>query len=277
MEFVKDVTTEDFGRAVLQRSHEMPVVVDFWAEWCGPCRTLDPMLERVAQEHAGAFELVKVDVDRNQALARQFGVQGIPMVLGFRDGQAVSRFTGAIPEAALRQWVDDLLPSEADLVVDRARDAVLEGDHDQGEALFRQALEHDDRHQDAGTGLASLLIARGQTEEALIVLGKLSPTAEVERLQAAARVTASQESDVPALEAKLEADASDQQARLELGRALAAKAEFEPALDHLLAVVASRGDSREEARRVMLDIFDLLGADHPLAVEYRRKLASELF
>ena len=270
-----DISTEDFGRAVLQRSHETTVVVDFWAEWCGPCKTLGPILEKVAAETQ--IELVKVDVDANQQLAQQFGVQGIPNVIAFRNGEAVSRFTGAIPEASVRDWVGALLPSGADLTVDRARDAILSSNEALAESLFREALEQDADHQEAGTGLASLLIARGETQDALITLGKLSPTAEVERLQAAARLTASQGTDVAGFEAALEEDPADTAAQLSLGTALAANGEYEPALDHLLAIVVAKGPDAQAAKAAMLDVFGVLGLDHPLTIEYRRRLASALF
>ncbi len=277
MSYVRDIDTEAFGPAVLQRSHEVPVVVDFWAEWCAPCRTLGPILEKLAGEYRGQFELVKVDVDANQALARQFGVQGIPLVLAFRNGQPVDRFTGALPEAAVRKWLDGILPTEADRLVDAARDALLDGDEEEADRLLREVLAADPDHHDAGTTLASLLIARGETDEALIVLGRLSPTAEVDRLQAAARVAASQDTDVPALEARLAADPDDEDARVELAQALAARREYEPALDHLLAVVAARGERQDDARQAMLDVFGLLGNEHPLTTGYRRRLANVLF
>lgn len=277
MSNVRDISQETFGPDVLQRSYEVPVVVDFWAAWCGPCRVLGPILENLAAEYGGAFELVKVDVDANQELAAQFGVQGIPTVVGFRDGQAATRFTGALPEQAVRQWIDDLLPTPADMAVDAARDAALEGDSDRAEAIYREVLGADPGHQDAGAGLASLLIARGDTAEALIVLGKLTPTDEVERLQAAARVAAGRGDDVASLEAKLEADPDDETARLQLAQALATRAEYEPALDHLLAVVGTRGERRDEARKAMLDIFTVLGDGHPLTATYRRQLANLLF
>jgi putative thioredoxin len=270
-----DISTEQFGQAVLQRSHEIPVIVDFWAQWCGPCKTLGPLLEKVAGELE--VELVKVDVDSNQQLAQQYGVQGIPNVIGFRDGQPVSRFTGAVPEAAVRRWVAALLPSPADLAVDEARDAVLDGEEGRAEELYRNALETDPNHVEAGTGLASLLIARGETAEALIVLGKLAPTPEVERLQAAARVSTSKGSDVSEFEAALELDPSDDTARLSLGNALAARGEYEPALDHLLSLVAARAANSDAARAAMLDVFGVLGGDHPLTLEYRRRLASALY
>jgi len=277
MAHVKDIDQQQFGTEVLQRSHEVPVVVDFWAEWCGPCRTLGPALERVAAEYDGAFELVKVDVDRNQALSQQFGIQSIPTVIGFKDGKPASQFMGAVPEAQIRQFVDALLPTELDRLVDRARDLVLEGDEEGASALFTQVLEREPDHVEAGAGLASLLIAGGDTDTALIVLGKLPRTSEVERLEAAARVTAAQGADVSAIEARLEDSPEDDTIRIELAQALAANGEQEAALDLLLAVVAKKGDAMEDARLAMVDIFGLLGDESPLTVSYRKALANTLF
>ncbi len=275
--FVTDTTTARFGADVLQRSRDVPVVVDFWAAWCGPCKTLGPILEKAADDYEGAFHLVKVDVDANQDLARQFGVQGIPTVVAFRDGKPVARFTGALPDRAVREWLDALQPTEADLTVDRARDAELAGDMAAAEALFREVVADIPDHLEAGTGLAGLLIARGATDEALGVLDRLPATGEVEKLRAAARVTQAQDEDIPALEAAAAAAPDDPAPRLELARALAAKAEYEPALDNMLAVVASKGDLKEEARLAMLDIFELLGNEHPLTQAYRKQLANALF
>jgi putative thioredoxin len=274
---VKDIDQQAFGLEVLQRSHEVPVLVDFWATWCGPCKVLGPILEKVAGDYEGALELVKVDVDHNPALASQFGVQGIPTVLAFKDGRPVDRFTGALPEDAVRRWAAALLPTEIDHTVEQARDAVLDGDDAGAEALFLRVLAEVPDHPDAGTGLASLLIARGDTAEALILLGKLARSAEVERLEAAARLAAAQGGDLHALEARLSADPEDQQGRIELGRALAARHEYEPALDHLLAAVKAGGDKREAARQAMVDVFGVLGVAHPLTLSYRRALASALY
>jgi putative thioredoxin len=274
---VRDISTAEFPSAVLQRSQEIPVVVDFWAEWCGPCKVLGPTLERLAEEMDGAFELVKVDVDANQQLAAQFGVQGIPMVVGFRHGAPVSHFTGALPEQAVRSWLVEILPTELDAMVDEARDAVLAGDNDTAEARFREVLDRQADHVEAGTGLASLLISKRETEEALIVLGKLAPTAEVERLQAAARLTASESSDIGELEAKLAADTGDDVARIELANALAGKGQFEPALDHLIGIIERKTEHKDDARKAMLDIFDVIGDGHPLTGPYRRRLANALF
>ncbi len=273
----KDVDTATFSQDVLQRSREIPVVADFWAEWCQPCKTLSPALEKVTQEADGAFELVKIDVDANPELAQQYGVQGIPTVIAFRDGDEVSRFTGALPEPAIATWVQSMLPDEFDLMVDQARTARLDGDDPTAEHLLRQVLDARPDHTEAGTSLAGMLIDRGDTEEALIVLGRLVPDPEVDRLTAAARLRAAAGNDVAALERRVEAEPDNQRARLELARALAAHNEYEPALDHLLAVVRAGGELREEARVAIVDIFEILGPEHPLTGPYRRRLGSALY
>ena len=277
MSFVKDIDQTQFGAAVLQRSSEVPVVVDFWAEWCGPCKVLGPILERLADSYGGRFELVKVDVDANRELQAQFRVQSIPTVIAFKDGRPVSSFIGAKPEAQVRAWIEALLPTALDLMVERARDLALEGDEAGAETLYREVLAEVADHQEAATALAALLIARRETADALVVLGRLPRTADVERLEAAARLAARSDVDLSALEARLAADETDDGARLELGEALAAKGEYEAGLDHLLTVVRNGGAPRERARRAIIDVLGLLGPEHPLTATYRRRLASELF
>lgn len=275
--YIKDITTEDFQQAVLQKSHEVPVVVDFWAEWCGPCRTLGPALEKLTAEAAGDFVLAKVDVDANQELAAQFNVQGIPTVIGFRGGAAVDQFTGALPEPAIKQWLEGLLPSELDKVVEQARDAAIAGNLETAERLFAAVLGEQADHQEAGTGLAALQIASGRHDDALVLLGKLAITDEVERLQSAARLSASRGTDLSEIENRLEAQPDNDAVRIELALALAGRAEYEPALDHMLSVVKGRGTGKDDARMAMLDIFEVLGDGHPLTTTYRRQLASALF
>jgi putative thioredoxin len=276
-EHVKEINAPEFIDAVVQRSHDVPVVVDFWAEWCAPCRTLGPLLERLAAEYGGGFELVKVDVDANQALAQQFGVQGIPYVMAFKGGKPVSQFTGALPETQVRSFLDGIVPSRLDLIVDDARTAMLDGEDARAEELLRAVLAEKMDHEEAGTTLAALYLSKGDNARALDVLAPLSPTSEVERLRATARLTDIEGSDIAALTAALDADPDDDATRLELGRALAGAAEFEPALDHFLAVVRKKNELRDQARKAMIDVFEVLGADHPLSMSYRRELANALY
>ncbi len=275
--FIHDVSAADFQQNVLQKSHEVPVVVDFWAEWCGPCRTLGPTLEKLATEADGKFILAKVDVDSNQELAAQFNVQGIPMVIGFRNGAPVDQFTGALPENAINEWLTNLLPSEIELVVDRARDAAIAGNLETSERLFSAVLEEQPDHHGAGTGLAALMMTSGRQADALALLDKLPATDEVARLKSAARLSASGTSDLTEITARLEASPDDDGIRIELALALAGRADYEPALDHLLGVVRSGGASKDDARKAIIDILDVLGDGHPLTTTYRRQLASALF
>ncbi len=275
--YIKDISSAEFQQEVLLRSREVPVLVDFWAEWCGPCKTLSPLLERITQEAGGRFELAKVDVDANQDLSAQFRIQSIPTVVAIRHGKEVDRFSGALPEASILAFIDGVMPSELDLMVDEARTALVAGDNTAAEHMLRQVLDQKPDHQEAGTSLAALLIDKGETEEAMIVLGKLIPDADVERLQSAARLRGSAGIDLTELEAAVRADPSDGNAQLELARALAAHAEYEPALDRMLDVVRNNGDLKEEARLAMVDIFGVLGSDHPLTVTYRRQLANALY
>lgn len=276
-QFVKDVDAAEFVTEVVQRSHDVPVVVDFWAAWCGPCRTLGPLLEQLAGEYAGGFELVKVDVDRNQALAQQFGVQSIPYVMAFKGGVPVNQFTGALPEQAVRSWLDTLVPGELEIATERARDAMLEGDDDKAESLLKAILAQKMDHEEAGTALASLYLSQSRNAEALDVLAPLSPTSEVEKLRATARVTQTRGEDLAELEARLAADPDDDQARLDLAAALAGNAEYEAALDQFLEVVRKKNSRLEDARQGMVDIFELLGPEHPLSLTYRKQLANALF
>jgi putative thioredoxin len=276
-QYVKDVTTDDFQQEVLLRSRDVPVLVDFWAEWCGPCKTLSPLLERLTDEAGGAFELAKIDVDANQDLSGQFMIQSIPTVVAIRNGKEIDRFSGALPEESIKAFIEGVLPTELDRMVDEARSALIAGDTAGAEHILRQVLDQRSDHQEAGTSLAALLIDRGDIEEGLIVLGKLVPDADVERLQAAARLRQSAGDDISELEAAAIAKPGDDEAQMNLAKALAARSEFEPALDRLLAVVARKGSGREDARQSMVDIFEVLGNDHPLTATYRRQLATVLY
>lgn len=272
---VTDVSTSEFADKVLLRSGEVPVVVDFWAAWCGPCRVLGPILERAAAEADGEWELVKVDVDQNQQLAGEFGVQGIPTVIGFRDGRPAARFTGALPEAQVRQWLRELVPSRADKLAAGAVSALDTGDVAAAESGFREALSADPAHLEAGTGLAGLLLDRGEAEEAGAVLSALPDTETVRGLKTRARLMESR-LDVGVLREKVEQDPENWQAHLDLGRALAAEGSYAEAFDHLQQVVEGDPELTDQARTTMVDLFSLVD-DPALVSHYRRRLASALF
>ncbi len=273
MNAVKNVDAAAFEHEVLRRSFEVPVVVDFWAEWCGPCKVLGPTLERLATEGGGAWELAKIDVDANQQLAMQFQVQGIPTVVAFKDGRPVDRFTGAVPEPQIRQFIERVVPSELDMLAAEGEMLWEQGEDDRAEAAFRTVLATDPSHQIAGLGLAGMLLERDDGPGCLDVLSRLAPTEDVRRLQATARLTASDlESDLPAEPP----DAPE--ARLDYAKAVAANGRYQEAFEVLLDLVALRDEQYSDgARLVMLDLFELLGPEDPLTTTYRRRLASALF
>jgi len=253
---VKDVAETDFATEVIQRSYERPVVVDFWAAWCGPCRTLGPVLERVADSHAGDVELVKVDVDANPRLADAFQVRGIPAVKAFRNGAVVGEFVGAYPEEAVKQFFTSILPTGADRL---AAAGASSNDPEEAERSFRRALEDDPGHREAILGLSELLADRGDLEEASALLARLPEDADVRRLKA----------EIELIEAAREAGPGDPLS------AAGQNGDWRPALEQLLEEV--REGDREDARQKMVDIFEVLGPEHELTREYRTKLAAALF
>jgi putative thioredoxin len=278
---ILEVSDATFYEQVLVRSHELPVVVDFWAPWCGPCRQLGPILERVAAAAAGRFLVAKLNIDESPAVARQYGVQSIPLVVAFRDGQPVDQFLGLQPESAVREFVARLEPSAADRAASEAEKLAEQGEKTAAEARYRGALESEPRHARALLGLARLLGARGEIEPALELIGRIVPgspvEAEVDRLAAELRMRAHGSADEGALRRRIAADEKDFGARLELGRALAATRRPEEALPLLVEVVRASPAHAEDARKAMLDAFELLGPRHALTLQYRKQLAQALF
>jgi putative thioredoxin len=249
MTAVFDVDEQQFMDRVVERSREVPVVVDFWADWCGPCKALSPALEQAANSRAGKVELAKVDVDKNQMLAQTFGVRGIPAVKAFRDGRIVDEFTGAIPPAQVERFFDRLVPSEADELAASGED----------EESLRRALEIEPNHPDAAVALARLLIERGELDEAERLLEPLGHDFRAAGLQA--RIDLAREGKEP--EAALQAwDDGD----------------YERALELLQEALTTATDSteRDQLRKVMVAIFTELGPDSELASRHRRRLASAL-
>ena len=279
--WVIETGDRDFETAVIERSKRTPVVVDFWASWCAPCRTLGPILERLADEQRGAFVLAKVNVDQNPGLSRALNVQSIPMVLGFRDGQVVAEFVGALPEAAVREFLAKILPGEADHLATAARQQLAEGETGRAEGTFRQALDLDARCGPALLGLAGILADRREYVEALQLLDRVGPgpaRPDADRLAAEIRIRQAGGGDEHALRAKLAADPADLATRLVLGQVLGAAARYPEALEEYLEIVRRDRAFRDgAARKAMLDIFDLLGAGNEIVDRYRSELAKVLF
>ena len=244
-----DVTESTFQTAVLDRSHTVPVVVDFWAEWCGPCRQLGPVIEKAITERGGQIELAKVDVDSNQVLAGTYGIQSIPAVKAFKDGQVAAEFVGAQPPTAVAAFLDSLLPSEADTLV-------AQGD----EESLRRAVAIEPSRADAVVPLARLLHARGDGAEAQTLLREVPGSFAADGL--AARIALErQDSGVDVQEAFAALD----------------RGEHERALDLLIGALPGADGARDDIRRVVVGILDELGVENPLARESRRRLASALY
>jgi putative thioredoxin len=280
---IVDVGDADFVREVVEHSSRVPVIVDFWAPWCGPCRQLGPALERAVTEQGGAVRLAKVNVDQSPQVARQFRVQSIPLVVAFKDGSPVAEFLGAQPEPVVKRFVASLLPSEADRLAQDGAELFVGGHANAAEERFRAALEQDARHPQALLGLARVLGAGDRAEEALALLERIvsAPPAveqEAARLAAELRTESAPSADLDAARARAAAAPDDLAAQLELGRALAATKRYDEALPVLLAgVERDKSFADEAARKAMVDIFDLLGRDHPLVDTYRPALSRVLF
>jgi putative thioredoxin len=272
-EHILDVGEADFEREVLLRSHEVPVVVDFWATWCMPCKVLGPMLERMAIEAGGLFRLAKVDVDQNPNLALRFGVRGIPAVKGFRNGQVAAEFVGAQPEPVVRRFVQGLAPSEQDQAIEKARGFLATRHWAEAEVGFREVLDREEASGPASLGLAQSLLMQGKGGEALELLRSFPPSNEIveaERLRPLAELLTEVETGSP--------NGDPLQASLHQAGRLIHRGNLPAAMDGLIDIL--RQDKRYRGglpKNVLLALFALLGDDDPLTRQYRDELASVLF
>jgi putative thioredoxin len=286
--WIVEAQADTFQQEVVDRSRELPVVVDFWAQWCQPCRLLAPILEKLAVEYGGKFLLVKADTDRLPDAATQFGVQSIPAVYGLRGGELVDMFVGVLSETQIRAWLDRLLPSPAELLLAEARP--LEAIDPAGaEAKYRQAIELAPELAAARIALATLLVSaassdEGRTSEARALIDQLSGRGflepEAQRVKALLDLEAHglQAGGLDECRAAAEAEPGNMELQLKLAESLAAHGEYATALELALRIVETdRKQSREPARKLMIDIFQLLPGDSELTSAFRRKLSMALY
>jgi putative thioredoxin len=261
----------------------VPVLVDFWAPWCAPCRALKPILEKLAAEYQGRFLLAKVNSDEHPQLSAQFGVRGIPNVKAFVDGKLADEFTGALPEAGVRAFIDRLIPTPGEKLRRSARALVAQGDFDEAERHLRSALELEPANHAVRLDLVDLLLAKNSHAEADAMFAPIPERERDERAERLYSVLAlwKRSRQLPALEeleAKLAANPDDLPARLALGERLLADKRYEPALAALLEVVRrDRGALRTSARKLMIEVFKLAEDQPGLVSEYRRLLAGALY
>jgi putative thioredoxin len=287
-DIIKDSTTASFAKDVIEASRAVPVIVDFWAAWCGPCKQLTPMLEKVVKSYAGKVRMVKINVDEHPGIAGQLRVQSLPTVYAFRDGRPLDGFMGAQPESAIRAFVDRLVGEEAEAdvatVLATAGQALEEGDVQAAAEIFAAVLQEHKQNPIALAGLARCYLQTGDVDRAEQMIALVPPEekkiAAVEQVKAALELArkAPKADQQGELEKKLAANPADPQARFDLAVALAARGKKAEAVEHLLELVRrDRKWNDEAARKQLVQFFEAWGFKDPAAIDGRRRLSSLLF
>lgn len=276
--YIVDVTAENFEDIVIQGSHKHPVLVDFWASWCQPCQMLMPLLAQLAEDYQGKFILAKLNTEENQALATQYGIRSIPNVKLFVDGQEVDEFAGALPESAIREFLDRHLPRESDSTVDTALQAYTAGDTDKALSMLEEARAGDPGNARITLAIAQINMATGDLQAAESALDSLPPDQQDNpevihlRNQLFFHRDAPSPDDLEQLQKRLEQDENDSEARYALAMARIQQQQYEQAVELLLTLIAKdRQFNDAAARKALLKLLDMLG-DDPLAAQARRRL-----
>ncbi len=285
---IKDSSERTFVADVIEASRDVPVLVDFWAPWCGPCKQLTPVLEKVVKEAKGAVKLVKINIDENKRIAAQMRIQSIPAVYAFRNGQPVDGFMGALKESEVRDFIKrlggDAGPSPIDELLAIAAEAVTANDLGTAAQAYAQILQEEPQNPVALGGLAKCYLATGDLERAKQALAMVPPEhanhEAIASVQAQLKLVGQAEAagDIAPLQAKVQQDPKDHQARLDLAAALAAHGQSEPAIAELLeSIRLDRTWNESAARKQLLTLFEALGAADPAVQAGRRKLSALLF